>query len=272
MTFTQKLLAWVQSFAPLASLIVIVAAFLLWKLINKLFAKSRDSSHSQSQRTVFSVLRSIVKYALIVFVVLVVLQINDVNVASVLAGLGIVGIIIGLALQDVIKDTIMGIHILSDSFFAVGDVIKLDDKEGIVRSFTLRTTKIELVTTHDIYVICNRNIERASVSSRQVDIDVPLSYGEDAESARALMSGIADRIRAVDGVENCVFKGTESFNSSSISYKLRFWCDPFNKPDIRRAAMGVVQDALSEAGIRIPYEQLDVHMDGDALPPAVTAE
>ena len=261
MTFPEKLLAWAQTFAPVASILVIVAAFLLWKIIAKIFSR-RDDGLSHSQLTTMNVIRSILKYTLIVLVILVVLQINSVKVGSLLAGLGIVGAIVGLALQDIIKDTIMGIHILTDSFFSVGDVIKLDDKEGIVRSFTLRTTKIELLSTHDIYVICNRNIDRASVTSRQVDIDVPLSYELDAGTARELMSTIAGKVRVMDGVEDCVFKGTDAFNSSSIAYKLRFWCNPVIKPDIRRSVMSVIQDILEERGIRIPYDQLDVHIPG----------
>ena len=164
MTITEKLLDWVKSSAPIVSVLVIVAAFLLWKIIAKIFSQ-RDSM-SNSQRTTITVVRNILKYLLIVLVILIVLQINNVKVGSLLAGLGIVGAVIGLALQDIIKDTIMGLHIISDSFFSVGDVIRVDDKEGIVRSFTLRTTKIELLTTHDIYIVCNRNIDRASVSSR----------------------------------------------------------------------------------------------------------
>ena len=259
MTFSEKLLAWVQTFAPIASILVIIAAFLIWKIIAKIFSR-RDSHMSNSQQTTLSVLRSILKYTLIVLVILVVLHINDVKVGSLLAGLGIAGAIIGLALQDIIKDTIMGLHILSDDFFSVGDVIKLDDKEGIVRKFTLRTTKIELLSTHDMFVICNRNIDRASVSSRQVDIDVPLSYELDAASAREAMEVIAGKVRTMDGIDDCVFKGTESFNSSSIGYKLRFWCNPVVKPDVRRSVMNIVQDTLAARGIRIPYDQLDVHM------------
>ena len=263
MTITEKLLDWVKSSAPIVSVLVIVAAFLLWKIIAKIFSQ-RDSM-SNSQRTTITVVRNILKYLLIVLVILIVLQINNVKVGSLLAGLGIVGAVIGLALQDIIKDTIMGLHIISDSFFSVGDVIRVDDKEGIVRSFTLRTTKIELLTTHDIYIVCNRNIDRASVSARQVDIDVPLSYELDAVTAREIMSTIAGKVRVLDGIEDCVFKGADAFNSSSIAYKLRFWCNPVIKPDIRRSVMSVIQDVLAEHGIRIPYDQLDVHMpDADA--------
>ena len=261
MAFTEKLIAWATTFAPIASILVIIAAFLLWKLISKIFSR-HDSGLSNSQLTTMNVVRSILKYTLIVLVVLVVLQINSVKVGSILAGLGIIGVIVGLALQDIIKDTIMGMHILTDGFFSVGDVIKLDDKEGIVRSFTLRTTKIELLTTHDMYIICNRNIDRASVTSRQVDIDVPLSYELDVGEARDLMNTIAGKVRVLEGVEDCVFKGADAFNSSSIAYKLRFWCNPVIKPDIRRSVMSVIQDILAERGIRIPYDQLDIHIPG----------
>lgn len=259
MAITDKIIEWLQSFTPIISVLIVVVAIVLWKLINRVFV-ARTNDMNNSQKTVISVMRSIVKYVLAAVTVLVVLQINNVKVGSVLAGLGIVGIIVGLALQDVIKDLFMGIHILSDSFFAVGDVVRFDGMEGVIRNFTLRTTKIEDIATHDIYNVCNRHIEKICVLSRQTDIEIPLAYSEDPNRVRKVLNSIAARVRSLDGIDDCIFRGTNSFNPSSISYRISFWCDPVFRIEKRRAVLATVQDVLKEEEIQIPFEQLDIHV------------
>ena len=55
------------------------------------------------------------------------------------AGLGILGVIFGLAIQDWLKDIIRGSSILSDNYFAVGDVVKYKDIEGKVLVIEIKT-------------------------------------------------------------------------------------------------------------------------------------
>ena len=256
-----KFMDWVNSFTPFISIIILVAALVLWHFIRRLFAKYREKSSSQSQITFLGALQGVLKYALVLITVLVILQVNHVNVGSLLAGVGLVGIILGLALQETLKDVFMGFHILNDSFFAVGDVVLIDGQEGEVISFSLRTTKLRLLADGSTCVLCNRNIERVTVASHQVNVLVPLSYHDDVDRIRALMTSLAEAVQTMDGIEQCAFVGTEDFGSSSIAYKLRFWCDPTQKDQLRRDVLGTVQDELKKAGISIPFDQLDVHLD-----------
>ena len=71
------------------------------------------------------------------------MQIYGVNVNSLVAGLGLVSVVVGLAIQDPLKDIITGVNIITDDYFSLGDVIKVDDVEGKVVQLGVRTTKIK---------------------------------------------------------------------------------------------------------------------------------
>ena len=95
----------------------------------------------KKKATYLKMLKSIIRYVLIVIDVLVVFRIFGINITSMLAGVGIIGIILGFAVQDALKDIIKGIDIIADNYYQVGDVIKYNGIVGKVISIGLKTTK-----------------------------------------------------------------------------------------------------------------------------------
>lgn len=110
---------------------VVVAAFLIWVALrqgHKKYIAERKAKGDKA--TLVRVMFGILQFLIVLGAILVILQMNGVNVNSVVAGLGLLSAIVGFALQDVLKDIFMGIHIISDHFFSVGDVVKYQDIEG----------------------------------------------------------------------------------------------------------------------------------------------
>ena len=85
---------------------------------------------------------SILKYVIFLIDVVIILSIFDVDVSAFLAGLGLFGVVIGLALQDMLKDFIAGIFIILDSQYSVGDSVCIDDFKGEVVAVGLKCTKV----------------------------------------------------------------------------------------------------------------------------------
>lgn len=244
---------------------IILITVIFWTVIKntyrKLVAKrvnsgSFDKNTTTAAHTAFSLIKAVVLFT----VALIIMDINGINVSSLLAGLGIASAIVGLALQDFLKDVIMGFHILTDDFFKIGDVIKYNGDEGEVISFTLRTTKMRSINTLDIVTISNRNISEISKSSDLNIINIPLPYETDFRIIDKVLSESSRRIELLPDVSKCLYKGTSSFEDSAIIYKLFMYCAPSEKWDNLRASMRIIQEDLENAGIGIPYNQLDVHM------------
>lgn len=191
---------------------------------------------------------------------LAVLEVNNIRITSIIAGVGVAGAVFGMAMQDVFKDVLMGMHIINDKSFKVGDVIKIDGDEGIVTLFTLQTTQYTSINTGDHVTICNRNISKVAVSSGIYDINIGLRYDEDPDHVKEVFAGCAKKIKAIKGIRNAEYLAVQNFEASSVIYRIRYWCKPKDKWVMRRAAMGVLQKCIIESGLEIPYNQLDVHV------------
>ncbi|MBR3289406.1 MAG: mechanosensitive ion channel family protein [Clostridia bacterium] len=238
---------------------IIIGAVLLWLVLKHVYSHyvGKAGSKSRLARITFSLLRTL----LVTIVILMILDLCGVNITSAVAGLGIVSAVVGLALQDILKDAIMGLHILSDHFFEVGDCVEINGEEGIVRRFTMKSTRIERLLDGSVVSFCNRNIEQARILSRLQYFDIPLAYTTDAETARAALEAASRTIAQTEGFDDCQFLGTQDFASSAILYKMCIAGAPEHKFALRRRAFSIIQDELAAAGIVIPFNQLDVHLD-----------
>ena len=245
------------------SLCVIGIAVILWLIFKKVYHRHVQQQAADGSGQPNTLFYNGARALLIILVVLAVLQINEINVSSLVAGLGIASAIVGLALQDYLKDIIMGTHIVRDSFFRVGDVVKYGETEGTVLEFNMRTTKIRCLKSNNILTISNRNISEISLvpENQFQDIDIGLSYEDDHQTVFDILSEVSRQIAKIDGVNDCVMKGIIGFEDSAIIYRIRFFCHPSEKYSIRPAANEILLNALTQHGLGIPYPQIDVHMD-----------
>ena len=250
---------WWRSPKVLISVMILAGAFVLWVCIRRGFKTYIRNGKNGENSTLSQGIYDAIKYTILLGTLLAVLQVNGVNVGSMVAGLGLASAIVGLALQDALKDSIMGIHLITDHFFEVGDVVRYEDFEGVVMSFNMKTTKLQNIYDNSVMTICNRNISQIVTISDWMDIDIPLAYEEDERKIHTVLKKICEQIRKTEGIEDCIYKGTQDFGDSAVIYKIRIFCPPKEKPELRRKALAVVQDGLEKAGLSIPYQQLDVH-------------
>ena len=244
------------------SIIAIIVSYLIYQLI-AYFLNSKSKKHkiikSSKGKTYIKMVKSIIKYLFILITFLVVLNINGIDVTSMLAGVGIASLIIGFAIQDLLKDIIKGMDILSDRYFEVGDVIKYQDFEGKVISIGLKCTKVQNVRTNNIVSISNRNIEQVEVVSDLINIDIPIPYDVKVEDAEIAIEDILDKIRKLKGVDKCEYRGIQEFADSSINYNIKIYCKPILKVQMNRDALRCIALTLNKHNISIPYKQIDIH-------------
>ena len=244
------------------SIIVLIVIYILYLLIYKFILTNKGIikfSIGNRNATFVNLIKNAVKYIFLIIAVLVILQINGVNVNSLIAGIGIISVVIGLALQDALKDIIKGFNILSDSYFKVGDVIKYKNIEGKVLVIGIKTTKIKDITTQNIISIANRNIEQVEVVSTQLDIEIPLSYELKQKSANKVLEEISLKIEELKSVSICEYIGINKFGESSINYLIRIQCNPSTKYQTKRDSQVIIINVLENNKIEIPYNQIDIH-------------
>ena len=256
-----KLHAFFTSKYFIASLVIIGIALFLWFFVLHSKKKWKWLSENEKEaKTTTSILFDLIKILIPIIILLAVLEANGVNISGLITGLGIAGAVVGLALQDILKDMIMGYRLVRDNFFKVGDIVRYGEYEGKIVDFNLRVTKIELTINKELITVCNRNLSQISIAPKLCSIRVNLSYDDDHIMVGKVLTKAAEGIAALEGVERARFAGTEEFLDSAISYAVFFWCeDPADRYELHRQAMLVIQNTLKAAGITIPYTQIVVH-------------
>ena len=251
------------SYRPYASLIVFVLAVIVWKSLRRLVNRSllRTNTKERTARDgTIQIVMNFVKYFIALVAGGMILQINGLNLSTMTAGLGIAGIIIGFSLQDLLNDWVMGLTIVWDNFFAVGDIVRYGQLTGRVISFNFKTTKLQDIVTGNIVVVSNRRLEEITLLSDWFDMDIPAPYDEPADRMRRVIGRIREECRELPEVDDCRFLGTQKFEASDILYRLRLYCKPDERGQVTRQVNGLVQDIYAEERVSIPYNQLDVHV------------
>lgn len=148
----------------------------------------------------------IVKSFLWVIGILVILSNIGVDVTSLLAGLGIGGLAIALALQNILGDIFSSFSIYFDKPFEIGDSIKVGDKFGTVEKIGLKTTHLRAVTGEQI-ILANKVLTSAEVQNfkrmdtRGVNIRFGVEYGTPATSLKKVPEIVTSVVESIEGVE-----------------------------------------------------------------------
>lgn len=246
------------------SLITIIIGVIIYLCVNNFINKKIENNElklfdNKKSKTYLRMIKNLIKYIFIIIVIIIVLRINGVNVTSMVAGVGIISIIIGFAIQDALKDIIKGLDIVSDNYYQVGDVIKYGTNTGKVLSVGIKTTKIEDIYTMNIVSISNRNIELVEVVSHMINIDVPFPYEVKVSKAESIISDLVEELKTIKGVEKVEYRGINEIGDSSINYQIKVFCPPVQKIQTRRDSLTLIMKGLEKHNISVPYNQLDIH-------------
>ena len=246
------------------SIAIIVVGAIIYiiskKVLKNIITKNENNPKlNKRKKTYLKLLNNILKYLLLIVVAVAILQVNGVNVNSIIASLGLISVIVGFALQDALKDIIMGINIVIDDYFSVGDVLKIGGVEGKVIEIGLKSTRMKDINNGNIFVISNRNISDALNLSEQLDIDIPLPYEEKVVKMEEIIGVMIEQISKLENLIKVEYKGLNEFGDSAIYYKIRIFCKPEFKPQIKRDANRIIKLELDKNNIQIPYKQIDIH-------------
>lgn len=250
------------------SIVIVIATLIVMAVLGHIQKKIMEKAEAAIRTealvgTFFRIIKSIIW----ILVILTVLDVNDVNIRSLLTGVGVAGVVVGLAMQDLIKDAVMGFHIITDKSFALGDRVRIGTEEGIITQFTILSTQYESIDTGDTVTICNREITKVSKLSGSYSADVGIAYDEDPQRVCEVLAGAAEKAAEADIIKSARSVGIVRYEDSAIVYKLLYQCDPVDKWAAGRAVMKEIDAAVRDAGIRVPYPQLEIHMQ-DAPGPA----
>lgn len=204
------------------------------------------------------------KFSKVIFVVVSfmwVLNIWGINIAPYLAGVGISGIVIGLALQDSLKNVLGGISLILDQTYKTGDKIKIESGEvGEIVDIGLRSTKMrtydnQLLNIPNGYLANSRiqNYTQPNPKLRVV-VDFGVVYGTNVEKVK---KAIIKEISTIEGIiltdpePGCVFIEMGDF---SLKFKALFWVKNWKEAYSKKLeATERIYNLLNKLKIEIPF-------------------
>ncbi len=184
----------------------------------------------------------------------------DGAVTSLLAGVGIVGLALGFAFQDIAANFISGVLIAVGQPFRVGDIIKSGDNFGTVTNINLRTTTVRTFQGIEV-LIPNKNLFQEVVENytntrdRRVDLAVGVSYGDDLEKVKELTIGAIEKLKSIDTRRDVSLFYNE-FGDSSINFTVRFWAKSAGQSEFLLAqsdGIMAIKKVFDDNDITIPF-------------------
>ena len=270
MKILKSIIDFILSWKVIGPFIYIIVGLVLYNIIisiiNRLVSKRKKKTNHKKEDTVINLIKNVIKYLIIIIVILMILEVYGVNTTSILASLGIVGVVVGLAFQDTMKNMLAGIFIIFDNRYNVGDFVKINDFSGTVVNLGLQTTKIQAYTG-EIFTISNSSISTVinySEANTRVMIDLGVSYNTDINKLEKVLNGLNNKISKISDVKGDLeLLGLDSFNSSDMTYKITVLCNPNTHLSVRRKILKIIKEEFDKKGIEIPYTQIDLHLVED---------
>ncbi|MEM1449751.1 MAG: mechanosensitive ion channel family protein [Planctomycetota bacterium] len=195
---------------------------------------------------------------------IVALQSIGINVAPLLAGIGVLGFVIGFALQDTLGNFASGVMLLLYRPYDIGDVVSVTGETGSVEAMTLVSTTL-LTPDNQRLTIPNGAIWGSVIrnvtanTTRRIDEPFGIGYEDDIEKAEAVMLDVVKSMEHVQA-EPAPQVLLMELADSSVNFTVRAWVptgDYFGTVCELRRRMKMRFD---QEGISIPYPQQDVHM------------
>lgn len=223
------------------------------KLISKFLTNKTKSSEEKKRKTLVLLFQNIVKYVIMIISLIVILELFGVDTQSFIAGLGIIGIVIGLALQDILKDIIMGITILAENYFVVGDIITINNFTGKIVEFGLRTTKLQN-ESGDVLCVANRNIStliNVCPKARRIVIDIPTAYIEKVEKVEKVIAKILENIISnTSADEESEYIGITSYTDNYINYTISIHCPKDDQTKVKAYALKTIKEIYEKESVK----------------------
>lgn len=259
-----KLSTWMNELILLLPNIVLAAivmgfALLLSRYLNRYTNKL--IYRMTNNQTISSVMSNIVVAAFTMIMLFIALGILNLDKAltSLLAGAGVVGLAIGLALQEPLVNLFSGVMMSVRKMYNVGDLVETNGYIGNIKEISLRSTILALATGEQVTLsnkeMLQNPLKNYSISGkRKIVIDCGVGYESDLDEVETIVLTAIEKICNSDK-ENIDFFYT-SFGDSAINFRLRFWHHSHSQKQIlstKSKAIKAIKTAFDDHNISIPY-------------------
>lgn len=256
---------------------ILVVTFIVTRVINVLLVwyaeKSRKRGKDLSEHLLF-ILRKIIQAFVYLIAFLVVLSAFNIDLTGVALGLGVGGIAIALALQNILSDVFSAFSIYFDRPFEIGDFVIIGDYAGVVKKIGIKSTRIELLQGEEL-VMSNRELTTASVRNfkkmrkRRISFTIGVTYDTSLEKLKKILDIVKDvidpkKLPDVDRLDRVHFK---EFGPYSLNFEIVYYMktrDYLKYMDTQQAINFAIKEAFEKEGIEMAFPTQTVFVNRES--------
>ena len=245
----------------------IIVLLLTWLLarVARRFARHffRKSIPNELLRWVAS---QLVMLPIIIFGIYLVLRISGLTqlALTVLGGTGLIGLVIGIAFQDIAENFLASILISVQSPFRRGDLIQIGEHNGIVQRVSTRGTTL-MTPDGNLVQIPNSQIYKSTILNftanpdRRISFDLGIGYDDPVSEAQTIvLEKVKEHVATLNDPPPKVL--IENLGASTVNLRIFFWVDgsKTESASVRSSVMRIAKQALQKRGISMPDEAREV--------------
>ena len=257
-------LTWENLFKLVGSIFIIFVIWVIFRIISKAIRRVPETK-LPAQRA--AIVIKFIRYIFYIVVVLYVLGLFGINLKAIWGAAGIAGVAIGFAAQTSVSNLISGLFVLTEGSIHVGDTIIVGDVTGIVDEVKLLSVRVhtydnQMVRIPNSTIIGSNLTNNSYHNKRRLTLKVGVDYSTDMRKALETLQKAPSLCPTVlsDPAPAVWFDG---FDASSINLVVAVWFKPVDFLQTKNDLYVAMKQVLDEAGISIPFNQLDVKIKQD---------
>ena len=257
-------------------IILVVTFVLLWilkraihKIISARIPKLREESPEQlasRSKTLSTVVTKALSFVIWTVALMMILSVLGVNIGPVLAAVGLAGLAVGFAAQNIVRDYLHGFFIIMEDWYRVGEVATVAGIGGLVEGMGLRRTVLRDLdgTLHNIP---NNKIEFASNLTRdwsRINLDISVAYKEDLNRVISVINEVCKRFKddaewGKDLLTTPEVLRVNNLGDNGVEIKILGDTKPIRQWALMGELRKRLKDRFDEEGIEIPWPHTKVY-------------
>ncbi len=217
---------------------------------------------ARMSRAIASNLSRALYYILVFIVVVAAFGVIGIDLTGFIIAGGFAGIVVGVALQPLLSNLFAGLYLMFEKVISVGEFVEVGGNAGEVTEVSLFFTRIRtfdgiIINVANTQIISGVTKNFSKAVARRIEFKLSIAYREDAEKAYRILKDILDQHPYVlVNPPPDIF--VSNLGQSGVDITVRVWTPPQVAYDATKDLLWRMKKALSEAGIEIPFPQVDV--------------
>ncbi len=249
------------------NIVMAIAIFVIGRWLSATLLNLTDKMLKKSgmDKMLIDFVHSILNALLLLFIIIASLDQLGVDTTSFIALIGAAGLAIGLALQGSLQNFASGVLLIVFRPFKVGHFIEAAGVSGVVEEIGIFSTRLKTGDNREIIVpngaIYDGTITNNSArDTRRIDMVFGIGYDDDIRKAKAIMQSLLDADERVFK-EPAALIAVAELADSSVNFNVRPWVKSGDYWAVKFDYTEKLKLAFDDAGISIPYPQMDVHIN-----------